>query len=78
MDAAQSGLERQAQGVLQPDNTIASPRYAPRGTVLEQMTASDASELPVGPRGRMRPPPAPLDVNPAVAASLRHLAPSWR
>lgn len=73
------GLAREAQVTYQPDNaTYASPRNAPLGTPLEQMMASGGTQLPVGPRGRMQPPPAPGSVNPAIAANLRYLSPSWR
>lgn len=72
------GLARESKVTPQPDGTLSSPRNAPLGTPLEQMMASGGTQLPVGPRGRMQPPPAPGSVNPAIAANLRYLSPSWR
>jgi hypothetical protein len=75
----QAGLVRQMQtAVPQPDGTIATLRFAPMMTVQEQMLASGGEQIPMTPRGKMRPPPTVYDVNPDVAASLRRYAPSWK
>jgi hypothetical protein len=72
------GLRQQAMAVPTEAGAWASPRQVPLGTVFEQMVASGATELPTGPRGKLRPPPTTFDANPAIAATLRHLSPTWR
>ena len=72
------GLVRQMHAVRQPDGTYISLRDAPLGTVAEQMIASGATEMPLTPRGKMRPPPGPRDTSPELGASLRRYAPTWK
>jgi hypothetical protein len=71
------GLARQAQGVPGPNGVVECQRQAPMGTPLEQMTAQD-QDLPLTPRGRMRPPPASLHVNTRAREDLRAMSPTWR
>jgi hypothetical protein len=73
-----SGLQRQMGAVPQPDGSWSSPRYAPMGTVGEQMQASHATELPMTPNGRARPAPSAYEVAGQVSASLKSLAPNWK
>lgn len=72
------GLVRQMHSVqIAPDDPrLWSPRAAPLGTVAEQMQISGATELPMTPRGKLRPPATTYD-NPS-APSLRTMLPSWR
>jgi hypothetical protein len=72
------GLRAQAMAIPLPDGRMVAPRPAPLGTIYEQMVASGGTELPTGPRGKLRPPPTQYDVAPGQSAALRHLAPSWR
>lgn len=60
----------------EPDTKFWTQRAAPLGTVQEQMIASGASELPMTPRGKLRPKPSTYD-QPA-ASGLRQFLPTWR
>lgn len=71
------GLQQQAQGIPGPDGTTACVRQTPMGTPLEQFTA-DGTDLPLTPRGRMRPPPTSLHVNTQAREDLRAMSPTWR
>lgn len=71
------GLQRQAAGVRQPDGTTQCRRQAPLGTLVEQLTANDR-DLPMSPRGKMRPlipEGAPDEMKQQALAALM---PSWR
>lgn len=72
------GLVRQSQQVLEPDNTVSSPRNVPLGTVAEQMIVSGGTQMPSTPRGKLRPPPDVYEKSAASGGTLRYLAPSWR
>lgn len=63
-----SGIERQAQAVVNPlDGTYMSPRAAPLMTAREQI---EAGKLPRG--------AASLVMNPLVREDLRSLSPNWK
>lgn len=75
----EAGLIRQMKtSVPQPDGTVAQARYYPLLTVQEQMQATDGTQLPTTPRGKIRPTPGVYDTNPAVADNLRRFLPTWR
>lgn len=69
------GLRQQAMGVPTADRTVVSPRQAPIGTIAEQMIASNATELPMTPRGKMRPAPTTYD---QPNRGLKSMLPTWR